>query len=178
VAQGFDVYARSIRTWLRWEAYRLCGDWHEAEDLVQITLIKIYRRWEHLDGRELLGGYTHRTLVHTYISERRRPRWSHEVVGANLPDPAVPGPGPRETDDGLWEAIGHLAARQRAVIMLRFWADLSIEQTAAALGCTPGTITSQTHRALVHLRATLAGSGPGDPGPRTGTRLDPARPGR
>jgi hypothetical protein len=83
-AWGFGDYAKSIRHWLQWEAYRLCGDWHEAEDLVQETLHKVSRRWEHLGERDVLGGYTHRTLLHTFISERRRPRWTYETSDSEL----------------------------------------------------------------------------------------------
>jgi RNA polymerase sigma factor (sigma-70 family) len=154
MAHGFDRYARSIGTWLHWEAYRLCRDWHEAEDLTQVTLLKVYRRWENLGGRDLLGRYTHRTLLRTYLNERRHPRWSREVLQADPPELSVAGP--EHSDGKVWAAVGHLAARQRAVVVLRFWDDLTVEQTAMALGCTQGAITSQTHRALAHLRLALA----------------------
>jgi DNA-directed RNA polymerase specialized sigma24 family protein len=154
-APDFDSYARSISNWINWEAYRLCGDWYEAEDLAQVTLVKVYRRWGYLDGRDLLGGYTHRTLLHTYLSERRRTRWNREVLQPDVPDFCMPGPGPEDADVDLRVAVSRLAARQRVVIVLRFWDDFTVEQTAAALGCTPSTITSQTHRALARLRAAL-----------------------
>lgn len=158
VTPGFDVYAHTVRNWLHREAYRLCSDWHEAEDLVQLTLHKVHRRWEHLDGRDVLGGYTHRTLLRTYLNERRRPRWRYEICLADVPDrpTSLPGDQMNETHTALMTAVRQLGSRQRAVIALRFWQDLSVEQTATALGCTPGTVTSQTHRALARLRVTLA----------------------
>lgn len=155
---GFATYACRIRTWLHREAYRLCGDWHEADDLVQMTLCRVFHRWEELERRDELTAYSYQTLLYVYLSERRRPRRRYEVPQAELPDH---GDAPQPIMDRivLTAAIRQLAPRQRAVITLRFCQDLTVEQTATVLGCSPGTVTSQTFRALNALRTTLASIG-------------------
>jgi len=153
--QGFTVFAGSIRRRLHREAYRLCGDWHEADDLVQMTLYKVYGRWNRLTRRDELLAYTRQTLYRTYVSDRRRLRWKCEISYADLPE--RPADDHRSVDDriSLVAAMDHLGPRQRAVVVLRFWEDLSIEQTATMLACSKGTVTSQTHRALNTLRTVL-----------------------
>lgn len=164
----FTAHVEASRRWLHAEAYRLCGDWHEAEDLVQLTLYKVYRRWHRLAERDELGPYTRRTLVNTYVSERRRSRWRYESPYAEPPDRPVGGPADDDRAT-LMAALSTLGPRQRAVVLLRFCGDLSVAQTATVLGCSVGTVTSQTHRALASLRALLdrpmcgPGAAPGRP---------------
>jgi RNA polymerase sigma-70 factor (sigma-E family) len=175
----FDDYVKRARSGLHWDAYHLCADWHEAEDLVQITLQKIFHRWDHLHGHDMLGAYTRRALLHSYISEHRQPRWSHEVSMAQPPDHGQPDTEPIEVGPDLRAALDGLGVRQRTVIMLRFWDDLSVGQAAAVMGCTPGTISSQTHRALARLRAALSPR-PASPDAAQGRRelsRGPCRPG-
>jgi RNA polymerase sigma-70 factor (sigma-E family) len=134
-------------------AYLMCGDAHAAEDLVQTTLIKVVlarrgrRRIEHLDA------YARRTLVNTFIASRRR-LWHRERPHDELPDAPAAGP---DTDLGLAvrAALLRLAPRQRAVLVLRFFEDQSVQATAELLGVTEGTVKSQTARGLEVLRATL-----------------------
>lgn len=147
----FADYVRIWEVWLHSEAYRICKNAHDADDLVQATLLKIYNRWETLEDHDQLKAYIRRTLVSTFLSERRRPRWKHEFSYAEPPDSA----DVRQLSVDrmmLVTAVGRLGPRQRAVIVLRFWGDLSVEQTASMLGCSAGTVTSQTHRALTTLR--------------------------
>jgi RNA polymerase sigma-70 factor (sigma-E family) len=152
----FTQYVQSTHGWLHREAYRLCRDWHEAEDLVQVTLWRVYRRWERLTEQEQLTAYTRRTLLHAYLSEHRRPRWKYEISQPQLPDTGGPAPTHAvEERVTLAAGLNRLGPRQRAVVVLRFYADLSVEQTAAAMGCSTGTVTSQTHRALNALHGTL-----------------------
>jgi RNA polymerase sigma-70 factor (sigma-E family) len=150
----FAAYAGSIRAWLHRRAYMLCGDWHEADDLVQLTLWKVHRRWGALTDHAGLAAYTYRTLVHTYRSERRRLHWRYEVNTAQLPDRVIPEV---PADDGLvlLAAVRRLSPRQRAVVTLRFWADLDVAQTASLLGCSAGSVTTHTRRALATLRTAL-----------------------
>ncbi|MBE1490776.1 SigE family RNA polymerase sigma factor [Plantactinospora soyae] len=158
----FDSYARSVRPWLHREAYRLCGDWHLAEDLVQVTLHKLYRRWDRLTEHEKLTGYLRQALRNTYVSERRLQRWKYEIAQGELPEDVAAVPGDRNLDQAvvdrstLIDSVNQLAPRQRAIIAWRFWADLSVEQTALMLGCSAGTVTSQTHHAMKNLRDILA----------------------
>jgi RNA polymerase sigma-70 factor (sigma-E family) len=148
--EQFTAYARSARSWLAREALRLCGDPHEAEDLAQETLVKILGRWGTLTRHDDLLGYARQTLRRVFLSERRRARWRYELSHADPPEY-----GENQTlneNPELAAAITRLGPRQRAVVILRFWQDLSVEQTAALLGCSTGTVTSQTVRALRTLR--------------------------
>ncbi|MGC9670961.1 SigE family RNA polymerase sigma factor [Planosporangium sp. 12N6] len=154
--QGFIDYARLIRPWLHREAYRLCRDWHEADDLVQIALYRMYRRWDQLREQSQLAAYARRVLLNTYLSEHRRLRWRYEISQPQLPGQAESS-ATQQVDDQVYlaAALKRLGPRQRAVVALRFYADLSVEQTAEVLGCSAGTVTSQTHRALTTLRTML-----------------------
>jgi RNA polymerase sigma-70 factor (sigma-E family) len=153
---AFRAYATSHRAALRRTAYLLCGDWHQADDLVQTTLVKLFVAWPRMRSAERPEAYVRRTLVHCFLDERRRP-WRREapVDGfADLPTGA-------EHSDlrlDLSAALGRLPARQRATLLMRYWADATVAETADALGCSEGTVKSQTARALGTLRGLL-----GDP---------------
>lgn len=159
---GLVVFAAAMlpRLWRR--AYHLCGDWHEAEDLAQEALIQLYRRWSYLRRRDELEGYAYTVVLRAYLMSRRRARWRREVLLAELPE-TIAGDdydndydGSVETAASVRMALARLGPRQRAVIMLRFWDDLSVKQVAAALDVSPGTVTSQTVRALATLRAEMS----------------------
>jgi RNA polymerase sigma-70 factor (sigma-E family) len=153
----FEVFVRTIRRWLRREAYGLCGDWHESDDLVQMALWKVYQRWDRLDRHTELGAYARRVMLRCFLTERRRRHWRHEVATHAVPD-VVLGPtahGAIEDRAMLLPALWRLGPRQRAVVTLRLLYDFSVEQTAWALGCVPGTVTSQLVRALETLRRDL-----------------------
>lgn len=153
---GFSAFIRLHRAWMVREAYWLCRDWHDAEDLTQMTMHKLYRRWDQLAHHEELAAYARQTLLNTFLAERRHSRWRYEISQAELPERNI-SDAARAVDDRvtLASAMQRLGPRQRAVVSLRFWADLSVEQTAVVLGCSPGTVTSQTHRALAMLRTVL-----------------------
>ncbi|XUL94234.1 SigE family RNA polymerase sigma factor [Streptomyces galilaeus] len=157
----FDDFARSRQAHLRRSAHLLCGDWHLAEDLTQTALAKLYAVWRRVRQLESPDGYARRVLYRTFIDETRRRRWwertgtPHEDVVAPASDPDL-----RLT---LLDALRQLPPRGRAVLVLRFWEDQSVEATAAALGCSVGTVKSQTSRGLGTLRRILADSGK-DPG--------------
>jgi RNA polymerase sigma-70 factor (sigma-E family) len=143
------VVARSDR--LLRTAYLLTHDWGTAEDLLQESLAKAWFAWPRIDEPE---AYVRRVLVTTYTSWWRR-RWRRELPSDNLPDLAAP----HAEDDGrraLWEAVGRLPARQRAVIVLRFYEDLPVSEVAEILGCQDGTVKSQTAKALAKLRVDEA----------------------
>lgn len=154
----FEAYVRNNRDRLLGRAYALCRDWGEAEDLVQLALLSLYRRWDRLSDQDNLFGYASRTLVNLHTSAHRRRRWTGEVLVAALPEKptADPGVAPRvEERMTLVSALERLPAGQQKVVVLRYWSDLSVDQTAEALGCSPGNVTSQTSRALGALRALL-----------------------
>lgn len=137
-------------------AFLLTGDWHLAEDLVQTALAKLYVAWTRVHRRDDVAAYARRTLVNAYLDERRRP-WRREEAMDVVPDrPSV------QTDDAdpamrkhIIVALGHVPARQRAALVLRYWEDLSVEQAADVLNCSTGTVKSQTARGLDRLREAL-----------------------
>jgi RNA polymerase sigma-70 factor (sigma-E family) len=153
---AFRMYAVSRRPALRRTAYLMCGDWHQADDLVQTALTKLFVAWKRVRSDEAPDAYARRILTRCYLDERRRP-WRRESPVDVVHD--VPA-GASSTEDALdlRAALGQLPARQRATIVLRFWADASVTEAAGALGCSEGTVKSQTARALSTLRALL-----GDP---------------
>jgi RNA polymerase sigma-70 factor (sigma-E family) len=155
--RGFrDFYlARGAR--LRSTAYLLCGDWHLAEDLVQAAFTKLYLAWPRIYRYEHLDQYAHRTLVHTFFSERRR-AWRREDPVHEVPDRSAPADGAGDESEDrlvLLAALAGLPDRQRATLVLRFFADMSVEQTADLLGVSAGAVKTHTSRALATLRTRL-----------------------
>jgi len=135
-------------------AYLLTHDQGLAEDLVQTALTKTWFAWDRLNDDPLL--YVRRVLVTTSVSWWRR-RWTGEVPTERLPEPPASG----AVDDSaakhdLWNAIGHLPVRQRAVVVLRYYEDLSEADTAELLGCSVGTVKSQSSKALAKLQRDTA----------------------
>ena len=140
-------------------AYLLGGDWATAEDLLQVALTKTYLAWLRLGTIEAIEPYARRVLVNTATSWWRR-RWHGERPTDVLPDmPASDGLDERLERDRLWRHVVTLPARQRAVLVLRFYEDQSEAETARLLGVSVGTVKSQCARALVSLRARLAAEG-------------------
>lgn len=140
-------------------AYLLAGDWGTAEDLLQTALTKTYLAWKRLGTIEAVEPYTRRVLVNTATSWWRR-RWHGERPTGDLPE--QPGPDRHEEAlerDVLWRHVRALPVRQRAVLVLRFYEDLSEAQTAELLDISPGTVKSQTSRALATLRRRLRADG-------------------
>jgi RNA polymerase sigma-70 factor, ECF subfamily len=136
-------------------AYLLAGDWATAEDLLQTALTKTYLACKRLGGIEAIEPYARRVMVNTSTSWWRR-RWHGERPTEVLPERAGVDEIEQQLDrDVLWRHLTALPARQRAVLVLRFYEDMSEAQTAALLEISPGTVKSQTSRALVHLRTAL-----------------------
>ena len=152
----FDEFVRESSPGLLRMAYLLTGDRGHAEDVVQTALLQVARRWRRIRGEPT--PYARRAVVNLaknhWRDRFRRPRESNATV--------EPGYAPPEADvllqQMLLPVVMDLPARQRAVLVLRYFQDLSVEQTADALGCSIGTVKSQTHHALSKLRAAL-----GDP---------------
>lgn len=128
------------------------GDRHWAEDLVQTALTKLYVHWGKVRSNEGPARYADRILVNAFIDERRR-LWRHrETSTAELADPD-PSPGPDQADRlTVLAALARLPRRQRAVVVLRYFQDLDVSSAAQLLGCSEGTIKSQTARGLQTLR--------------------------
>jgi RNA polymerase sigma-70 factor (sigma-E family) len=151
---AFRAFALSRRPTLRRTAFLLCGDWHQADDLVQTALVKLYVAWTRVRSDGPPDAYVHRILVRCYLDERRRP-WRRESP-VELVDDKASTARPEEDLLDLRAALARLPKRQRATLLMRFWLDLSVGQTADALGCSEGTVKSQTARALTTLRGLLA----------------------
>jgi RNA polymerase sigma-70 factor (sigma-E family) len=149
----FDEFVVVCSDRLLRTAYLLTRDPALAEDLLQAALAKAWFAWRRLDGQP--EPYVHRILVTAYATWWHR-RWWGERPTAEPPGRSeVAGDGP-ETRHDLWVALGRLPRRQRAVIVLRFFDDLSEADTAELLGCSAGTVRSQTSKALARLHVDPA----------------------
>ncbi len=149
----FTAYVAGRRAHLVRAAFLLCGDTHRAEDLVQATLAKLYVAWPRVRRADVVDAYVRRMLVNSHLDESRRP-WRRERPTDRHAERAATGPDV-EGDDELWSALRALPAGQRRVVVLRHYWGLSVEETAADLGVSTGTIKSQTSVALSALRRAL-----------------------
>ncbi|MBV9845175.1 MAG: SigE family RNA polymerase sigma factor [Kutzneria sp.] len=153
--EEFTAYFAAHAHVLRATAYLLCGDWHRAEDITQVAMIKLYAVWPRLIRHDALEAYARRVVVRTFLMEnrrmwRRRERLTHEPPLEHTVHDADP-----DHSVLLRAALNAVPPRQRAVLVLRYWNDLSVEQTAAVLGCSTGTVMSQAARGLATLRQRL-----------------------
>ena len=139
-------------------AFLLCGDWHRAEDVVQSAFVKLYLAWPRLGRLDAVDPYMRRIIVRVVVDHGRLARFRRELVHERPPEPPPVGDGSDAVDDrmALMSALAALPARQRAAIVLRYWEDQSVEQTAEALGCSTGNVKSQTSRGLQTLRRLLS----------------------
>ncbi|GGN04984.1 hypothetical protein GCM10011609_50280 [Lentzea pudingi] len=146
---GEFVDARALV--MRRTAYLLCGDWHRAEDIVQQSLIKMYVAWARV-RKDSVDAYARKVLVRTAIDETRRGFFQRERIVDAVPESAVTDAA---SDVDLRRALDALPPGQRAVVVLRYWEDLSITETARILGRTEGTVKSQAAKGLAALRDLL-----------------------
>jgi RNA polymerase sigma-70 factor (sigma-E family) len=150
----FEAWMTARQPVLLRTAYLLTGDAHAAEDLVQTTLAKLYLAWDRIRDREHVDAYARRALVNEHRSTWRRPFKRREVVTDRPPERGFT----EEYDDrhdALWAFVCSLPTRQRAVLVLRYYEELSEAETADALGISVGTVKSQASRALAALRERL-----------------------
>lgn len=146
----FDDFVAGRSPALLRTAYLLTGDHGLAEDLLQTALAKSWFAWGRITGPP--EPYVRRVIVTTYTTWWRR-RWRSEYPTGELPErPAAGGTDAVDDRDALWRALGSLPRRQRAVVVLRYYEDLSEVETAAALGISRGTVKSQASKALAALR--------------------------
>lgn len=159
--EQFRQFARDQAGPLRRSAFLLCGDWHLAADLVQTTLIKMHGAWPRINRRHQPVSYARKTLLRCWLNERRRPWRRSEQRNGEVPESADPAADPvisherAASRDELFRALAAVAPRQRAVLVLRFFESLSVAETAEALGCSEGTVKSQTARGLAAMKAAL-----------------------
>ena len=149
---GFEEFVAARRTALLRTAYLLTGQREDAEDLVQVALVKAVPHWRRI--RERPEPYVRQILVRESVSRWRRRRW-REVSTDRLPDSGLAPDLRVDEREDLRRALAGLAPRQRAVIVLRYYEDLSEAQTAAALGISVGTVKSQARDGLARLRGLV-----------------------
>jgi RNA polymerase sigma-70 factor (sigma-E family) len=167
----FKEYVAAQSLALRRTAYLMCGDWHQAEDLVQTALLRLYRFWSKVQRSDSRDAYVRQVLVRCLIDERRR-GWRRERPFAEMPEAGLHmrDEGGASGEDGrgesgfevrfghrdeIFAALAKIPPRQRATLVLRYWEDMSVEQAAHVLDCSVGTVKSQSARGLAALRALL-----------------------
>lgn len=150
----FSAFVRSSSGELQRMAWLLTGDWSTAQDLVQTSLAKTWQRWRSIRRHDMPEAYVHRVMMTTFLSWRRR-AWVGELALGWLPERTVDGDFADAVaqHEAVLAALRELPKRQRAVIVLRYFGDLSEQATADALRCSVGTVKSQAFRALAALRS-------------------------
>jgi RNA polymerase sigma-70 factor (sigma-E family) len=154
----FERYFRARRDSVRRTAYLLCGDWHRADDHAQAAFVALHRHWRRVRDKGALDAWMRRTLVRAVVDESRRPwrreRFTDDVVAVDrqVIDADV------TTRHVLVDGLRRVPPRQRAVLVLRYLDGLDVAATAIALGCSEGTVKSQTAHGLAALRTALGGS--------------------
>ncbi|MFG2718767.1 SigE family RNA polymerase sigma factor [Streptomyces sp. NPDC048416] len=152
---SFSSYVRARGPVLLRTARSLTANASDAEDLLQTALTKTYVAWDRIEDHRALDGYVRRALLNTRTSQWRK-RKVDEFACEELPEPeSVPGPDPADQQvlhDAMWRAVMKLPDRQRAMVVLRYYEDLSEAQTADILGVSVGTVKSAVSRALGKLR--------------------------
>jgi RNA polymerase sigma-70 factor (sigma-E family) len=154
-SEEFREFARDRAAPLHQSAYLLCGDWHIAHDLVQETLVKAYRHWSRVQRAASPDAYVRGILLN-----EARDRWRRREKDASVAHFEVEQAVPDAADDiarrdGLLQALLELPLQQRATVVLRYLEDMTQAETAALLGCSEGTVKSQSSRALTTLRKFL-----------------------
>ncbi len=158
----FREFVRNRGTPLHQSAYLLCGDWHLADDVVQDTLIKAYQHWKRVRQADNPEAYVRRILINEVRGRWRRRERSVPVAEFSVEPSVADASEDVARRDGLLKALVTLPLRQRATVVLRYLEGLSERETAAALGCSEGTVKSQSSRALASLKSFFD---------RTGSRL-------
>jgi len=150
----YVAYVEGRLASLRRLAYLLCQDWHGADDLVQATATRLFTHWPRAARMDNIDAYVRTILVRAFLAERRSPWFRRVLLPGVQPDRAASGADPDAVLD-VKEALAAIPPRQRATLVLRFYCDLDVEQAAIVLGCSPGTVKSQTSKGLAALRRML-----------------------
>jgi RNA polymerase sigma-70 factor (ECF subfamily) len=153
--EAFPAFVAARSRALLGTAYLLTGDHGLAEDLLQAALTKTYLAWGRIRDRDSLEAYVRQTMITTHVSSWRR-RWRGETPTETLPESTYDSPTSASDERArIYPHLRALPARQRAVVVLRYYEDLPEAEIARLLGCSPGTVKSQAHRALATLRERL-----------------------
>jgi RNA polymerase sigma-70 factor (sigma-E family) len=157
----FTDYMSARMPALRRLARLLCQDWTRADDLLQAAMTRTYLHWSKAARADNTDAYVRAILVRQFVDDRRA-SWTRRVSLTDQPMEAVAPGTDQERALDLRTAVTSLPPRQRAVLVLRYFCDLNVDQAADALGCSPGTVKSQTARGLAALREAM-GPGYGTP---------------
>lgn len=152
--EEYVEYVSARLPWLKRLAYQLCGDDHRADDLVQESVTKLYLRWSSARKADNLDRYVRAIVVRTHIDETRRP-WSRVRLFSAPPEQGATTTSGTEDRAVIRAALATLPPGQRAVLVLRFLCDLPVEEVGELLGCSSGTVKSQTAHGLTKLRQAL-----------------------
>jgi RNA polymerase sigma-70 factor (sigma-E family) len=139
-------------------AYLLCGDQHLANDLVQTGFVRLYQAWPRVRDKDTADAYARKVLLRSWLNEQRRPWRRAESRDGVVPDRPAPETDPASDThqkEVLRAALRRLPPRQRAAVVLRYWSQHTVTETAAVLRCSEGTVKSQTARGLATLRKAL-----------------------
>jgi RNA polymerase sigma-70 factor (sigma-E family) len=140
---------------LRRTAYLMCGDWHRAEDAAQDALVRVYKVWDRLDHQLGLNTYAHKAVVSVVLDQAKRPQRREHLADEPVERVAADRTGTIDNRLLVIQALAELPPRQRACVVLRHYADLSLDETASVLGITVGAVKSQSSRGLAALRELL-----------------------
>jgi RNA polymerase sigma-70 factor (sigma-E family) len=151
----FEEFAQNRGGALFRTALLLCGDWHLAEDLTQTALARIHASWGRVRRADSPEAYARSVLMRCFLSHRRLRRSGERPSLGELPEPPAAPDGDPALRVTLLAALAQLPPRDRAVLVLRYWEDRSVEETAAELQLRPGAVRSQCLRALGRLRTAL-----------------------
>lgn len=149
---AFRAFVTERQRVLRRRAFLLCGTWPDGDELVQEALARVYVAWPRI-AAGAAEAYTRRTMLNLYLNDQRKR--GREVLTDDVPEPTATGPD-HELAMTLTDLLAGLPEKQRAVLVLRFWEDLTVPQIAACTGVAEGTIKSQLSRGLAALRDRLA----------------------
>ncbi|HZX37785.1 MAG TPA: SigE family RNA polymerase sigma factor [Streptomyces sp.] len=150
--ESFEAFARAHQRRLYRTAYLLCGDPETARDLTQTTLAKLFQHWRRASAADHIEAYARTVLTRTYLAERRRRL--RDLLAHSRPGPR-PAPEHADLRVTLLTALAGLPPRARAMVVLRYWEDQSVESVAELLNCSESTVKSQCSRSLAKLRAQL-----------------------
>ncbi|AVT37058.1 SigE family RNA polymerase sigma factor [Plantactinospora sp. BB1] len=158
----FSEYFAARRDVVRRSAYLMCGDWHWADDLAQAAFIRLASAWHRVRDQQALDAFVRTCLVRSYLAETRRVWRRRERAVAEPPEWA----GPDDDAESVTRrvvfarALREVPPRQRVTLICRYYHQLDVAETAAVLGCSEGTVKSQTARGLATLRRVLGDAVP------------------
>lgn len=150
----FTQYATIAVSRLRDTAYLMCRDWHLADDLTQTALTKLYLAWPRVAKAEDVDAYARKVLLRSLLDHRRR-RSTGEVITSTVPETSDAAGSSAELRLTLIDALGLLRPVDRAIVVLRYWEDYSVEQVASLLELREGAVRTRSMRALAKLREVL-----------------------